>query len=384
MTAAKQVTLCFSAGRTGVAMSDNRRIYSTIRNAVRQLYPSEPKGNLARHLNTMAGLVAGIVQAKSCQLPAIARHTPDLSKPESRIKRYSRWVQNERVYFEAYYLPFVRQILAHLASIRPLVFVVDGSEMGHDCITLMISLIYQKRALPVVWRVVKGRKGHLPEEVHMALLAQLQEIVPQNCPVIFLGDGEFDGIELQSAIQALGWLYTCRTAKNTQLYEEDLPFSFADLCLQPGDCIGLSNIQFTRQAYGPVTVIGWWKKGFQEPIFLVTNFELTSEACYWYEKRFQIETFFSDEKSRGFYIHKSHLSNPDRLAKLLLAACLAYVWIVFLGILAHRQNWVKIIHRTERCDWSLFRLGLCLLEYLLNEDKPIPVAFNPLAVNYVR
>ena len=64
--------------------------------------------------------------------------------------------------------------------------------------------------------------------------------------------------------------------------------------------------------------------------------------------------------------------------------CLAYVWIVFLGILAHRQNWAKIIHRTERCDWSLFRLGLCLLDYLLNEDKPIPVTFNPLAVNYVR
>jgi hypothetical protein len=365
-------------------MSDNRRVYSTIRNALRQLYPTEPKGNLARHLNTMAGLVAGIVQAKSCQLPAIARHTPDLAKPESRIKRYSRWVQNERVDFEFYYLPFVRQILAHVASLRPLAFIVDGSEMGQGCITLMISLIYQKRALPVVWLVVKGCKGHLPGDVHMELLARLQKIIPQNSSVIFLGDGEFDGIELQSAVQTLGWLYACRTAKNAQLYEEDLPFSFADLCLQPGDCIGISNVQFTRQAYGPVTVIGWWKKGFREPIFLVTNFELVPEACYWYEKRFQIETFFSDEKSRGFYIHKSHLSKPARLAKLLLAACLAYIWIVFLGILAHRQNWTKIIHRTDRCDWSLFRLGLCSLEYLLNEDKPIPVAFNLLDTNYVR
>lgn len=88
-------------------MSDDRRIYNTIRNAVRQLCPSEPKGNLARRLNTMAGLAAGIAQAQSCQLPAIARHTPDLSKPESCIKRYSRWVQNGRFDFEAYYLLFV-------------------------------------------------------------------------------------------------------------------------------------------------------------------------------------------------------------------------------------------------------------------------------------
>jgi len=44
----------------------------------------------------------------------------------------------------------------------------------------------------------------------MALLAQLQEIFLQNCPVIFPGDGEFDGIELQSAIQTLGRLYACQ------------------------------------------------------------------------------------------------------------------------------------------------------------------------------
>ena len=374
----------FSQERTGVAMSDNRRVYRTIRTSLRQLCPTEPKGNFARHLNTLAALVAGIVQAKNCQLPAIAQHAPEAAKAESRIKRYSRWIQNVRIEFEAYYLPFVEQVLASLASLRPLVFVVDGSEVGHDCIALMVNLIYQKRALPVTWLVVKGCKGHLPEDTHLALLEQLQALIPPGSQVIFLGDGEFDGIELQSTVEVLGWQYVCRTAKNMQLYEDGIPFSFSDLCLRPGSYVSLSNVQFTRQAYGPVTVIAWWQKEYAAPVFLVTNFELAAEACYWYKKRFQIETFFSDEKSRGFYLHKSHLANPDRLAKLVLAACLAYLWIVFLGVVAHRENLVKIIHRTERCDWSLFRLGLCLLEYLLNEEKPIPVAFNPLATNYVR
>jgi hypothetical protein len=374
----------FGQERTGVAMSDNRRVYRTIRTGLRQLCRTEPKGNFARHLNTLAALVTGIVQAKNCQLPAIARHAPEAAKAESRIKRYSRWIQNERIEFEAYYLPFVEQVLVSLADLRPLAFVVDGSEVGHNCIALMVNLIYQKRALPVTWLVVKGCKGHLPEDLHIALIEQLRAVVPPESQVIFLGDGEFDGVELQSAAEILGWSYVCRTAKNIQLYEAGIPFSFSDLCLQPGAFVSLENIQFTRQAYGSVTVIAWWQKEYAEPIFLVTNFELAAEACYWYKKRFQIETFFSDEKSRGFYLHKSHLANPARLAKLLLAACLAYLWIVFLGVLAHRENMVKIIHRTERCDWSLFRLGLCFLEYLLNEEKPIPVAFNPLAANYVR
>ncbi len=54
-------------------MSDNHRVYRTIKQAIMQLYPGEPKGNTARMLTTLAALVSGIVLGKSCQLPTIAR-----------------------------------------------------------------------------------------------------------------------------------------------------------------------------------------------------------------------------------------------------------------------------------------------------------------------
>jgi hypothetical protein len=365
-------------------MSDNRRVHRTIRKALKQLFPGEPRGNFARHLNTLAALVTGIVQGKSSQLPTIARHAPEKAKAESRVKKYSRLLKNERVGYEAYYLPFAQEILAKLASIRPLVFTIDGSDVGHHCITLMISLVYRKRALPIVWLVVAGTKGHFPETLHLELLERLQQVLPQAYQAIFLGDGEFDGVELQAALQSLNWAYVCRTAKNVLLHEDGLTFSFCDLPLHPGDCFGIPNISFTAQAYGPVTAIYWWKRGHKEPIYLLTNLDLVDEACYWYSKRFQIETFFSDEKSRGFNLHKSHLSDPERLGKLMLAACLAYLWIIYLGVTAHRDHWVAIIHRPDRCDWSLFRLGLALLDHFLNEDLPIPVSFNLFDAKSVR
>jgi len=364
-------------------MSDNRRVYRTIRTTMRQLFPSEPKGNQARMLTTLAAMVSGIVLGKSCQLPTIARKSPDHAKADSRIKRYSRWIQNERIDGERYYLPFVRELLVRLADIRELVFIIDGSEVGHNCIVLMVSLLYGQRALPITWLVVKGCKGHLPQRLHLDLLSQLQAILPENCQAIFLGDGEFDGIELQAALQSLGLRYVCRTAKNTTLYEDGLPFSFNDLLVGPGEQISIPNVWFTQAGYGPVTVIAWWKQGYRHPIFLVTNFELAGEASHWYKKRFQIETFFSDEKSRGFYLHKSHLSDPRRLSTLMIAACLAYIWVVHLGLVALRKEWVKIIHRTDRCDWSVFRLGLALLDHFLNESLPIPVSFS-LVSNCVR
>ncbi len=79
--------------------------------------------------------------------------------------------------------------------------------------------------------------------------------------------------------------------------------------------------------------------------------------------------------SRAFHLHKSHLRDPARLARLLIAACLAYLWVVYLGVCALRDAWLKRLHRQDRCDLSLFRLGLRLLARCLKDDLPIPDGF---------
>ena len=54
--------------------------------------------------------------------------------------------------------------------------------------------------------------------------------------------------------------YVCRTAKNTLLYEAGDEFHFADLPLCPGERLGIPEVQFTQDRYGPVLAIGWWAK----------------------------------------------------------------------------------------------------------------------------
>jgi hypothetical protein len=356
-----------------------------IRDAMKKLYPDEPKGNLARHLNTLAGMVSGIVGSKSTSMPAMAKKAPDKTKRVSRAKRFSRWVNNELIAFELYFLPYAEVLLESLAH-QTLLLAIDGSDVGRGCITLMVGVIYKKRALPIAWIVVEGRRGHFPEETHIELVERVHAMVPPGCDVIFLGDGEFDGTALQATMKGNDWQYVCRTAKNAQLCEDDEWFTFSELAVRPGDDpIGVPEVAFTLQAYGPVLAIAWWGAGHKEPIYLVTNMELVDEACYWYAKRFRIETLFSDAKSRGFNLHKSHISAPERLARLMMAACLAYIWIIYLGVVAQRDDWVKIIHRTDRCDLSLFQLGLDLLDHFLDEGLPIPVAFQmPILEESVR
>jgi hypothetical protein len=257
-------------------------------------------------------------------------------------------------------------------SVLTLVVSLDGSEVGRGCLTLMVSLIYQRRAIPLVWLVVARPKGHLSAQAHISLLVRLQALLPAEADVIVLGDGEFDSIELQRYLHQQGWHYVCRTAKDTWVSCESEWLQLDDWAL-PDLCLGLEQVAFTEQAYGPVTVVVWWDQAYQAPIFLVSNLTLTDEICYWYRKRMRIETFFSDQKSRGFQLHKSHVADPARLARILIAACLAYLWIIYLGAFALQHGYVALIHRSDRCDLSLFQLGLAFLDHCLNERWPIPL-----------
>jgi hypothetical protein len=358
-------------------MSDSRRVYTAIREAVKQLYPHEPQGNLARHLNTLAALTAGILLGKTTHLPKIAGKVPGGSKPESRVKQFSRWMQNDAISSQVYFLPFVEDLLTGLARLRPLVLVMDGSEVGRGCLALLVSVLYQGRALPLAWVVVKGSKGHFPAQTHVTLLQQVAALSPAEAEVVFLGDGEFDSITLQAAMEAAGYVYVCRTASNILVYHEDVWRPLRAIGVEKGTCVMWSGVGFTQANYGPVQVIAWWEAGYTEPLYLVTNLASQEEACGWYRQRAHIETFFSDQKSRGFQLHKSHLADPARLARLMIATCLAYLWLIYLGALALRTDWRKVIHRTDRCDLSLFQLGLRLLDHFLKEALPLLVAFQP-------
>jgi hypothetical protein len=367
-------------------MSDNLRRYCAIQSGLKQLLPTEPTGNQARHLNTLAALVSGIIGSRKVQSPAIASKVPDGQKRESRSKRFARFLQNKHVTPDAFFLPYAQALLESLPA-GPLVLIMDGSQVGRGCMVLMLSVLFQQqgqqRALPLCWLVLKAKKGHFAQARHRELVTQAQKFIAPGREVIFLGDGEFDGPELLAALTEAGWQYVCRTAKNALLCEADWPaetFSLSELCLQPGDSVELGDVLFTAQGVGPVLIGAVWEPGQKEPLLLVSNLDFLHEARFWYRKRFGIETFFCDQKSRGFYLCHSHLSDPQRLSRLLIATCLAYYWMVCLGTEVIRCEWQGVIHRRKRCDLSLFQLGMVWLEHCLNEGWHVPVRLQLRAI----
>ena len=203
----------------------------------------------------------------------------------------------------------------------------------------------------------------------------LQPLIPPDAEVIVLGDGEFDGCDLQALMRQFGWQYVVRTASNVQMHVYGCDYRIGSMAPECGELLGVRPAWMTAAQFGPVSILALWESGNDGPLYLVTNMVDLDAAFAAYRKRAHIETFFSDVKSRAFGIDKSHVSDPNRLTRLLIATCLAYMWVVYLGVCALQDGWLKCLHRVDRCDLSLFQLGMRLLTRCLKESLPIPDGF---------
>lgn len=93
----------------------------------------------------------------------------------------------------------------------------------------------------------------------------------------------------------------------------------------------------------------------------------------WYKRRFKIETLFADSKSRGFGLDKSGIRHAQRMERFVMAAFLAYIWLIYLGVLVIQAGQLDLIARADRFIHNLFQLGRLYLDHILKEAWPIPV-----------
>jgi hypothetical protein len=352
-------------------MSNEQKVWSKVTRVLKK----RMKGLHERYIVVWAMMVAGIVLSRKARLSRIAEELPTKALDTSTMRRLQRFVSNPRVDVQTHYMPFAAQILEAL-SVNRLVLAIDGSQVGKNCMIMMVGVVYQNRLLPLTWQVYTGKKGHATTERHIAVLQQLLPMIPEGSDVVLLGDGEFDKIPLLEWLEEEPrWGFVVRTAKSRVYWSEGREDRLKYMA-EKGYVVWDEEVLFTGQKFGPVMAIAWWDENHPEPIYLLSSLSDVDEVCALYRKRALIETLFSDQKSRGFGIDKSHLEDPEKLNRLMMGACLAYLWMIWLGVEAIRKEQTHRIGPKSRCDKSLFRLGIDWLKHLLKKGWKIDVSFD--------
>ena len=337
------------------------------------------KANQNRVL-TLTKLLYAIIKSGHCSLSQIGQELPSSTDVESRVKQAKRWLDSKYSDYESFFAPHVVPLLQGLANHGPLLIAIDGSEVGKNCIALMISVIWRKRSLPVCWLVRKGKKGHMRVELHLEVLEQLAPILPEGSEVVLLGDGEFDGYQVQAFCEKQHWGYALRTAKsNTVTTQSGETFAIGQLypMLEHNHWL-IKGVRFTKEGYGPINCLVWHSSKHDEPIYLVSNLDWAKDIMDYYARRFGIETLFGDinrvaGRSRGFNIHKVKISDPERLNALLMVVCIAFLLVLALATFQDKlQKYLPKFLRKDRIDaYSFFQIGLRAFRFFIHQHLKI-------------
>ena len=172
-------------------MSDAARLQQAIQRTLLNLLPDMQEDNRL----TLGSLIVGLILGRNVQLAKIAEQVNYPHKESSLEDRFRRFVNNNNIEATIIFFPFVERVLAALSQAR-LVFSMDTTKNGGNCVTLLLSVRYKSRALPICWLSCKGKKGHSSQVIQLELIKMIDEYLAPGRQAIFLGDGEFDGSEV--------------------------------------------------------------------------------------------------------------------------------------------------------------------------------------------
>lgn len=298
-------------------------------------------------------LVGTLQLLRQVKLELLAEALPLPIQFESRRKKLRRFLRLEIITIEKIWVPCLKELLKkeEKFSINGLVYVaIDRTSWGVINI-LMVSLIYQNRAIPVYWTCL-NKKGSSNLEEQQQVLGQVFQLL-SNYKLVVLGDREFCSVSLGKYLREQDVYFCLRQKQSTNVSGESLiEKEMRQLGLSRGNKLFLNEVNVTKQkGFGTFNLACKWKRtyrGFKpkEAWYILTNFDNLETAISAYQRRFDIEEMFRDFKSGGYSLEGSGLSEKY-LSKLLIIVSIAYTSAIFQGQVIKKMGIQKYVARPE-------------------------------------
>ena len=205
------------------------------------------------HLKTLAWMMVGVMQASMISLTAWAPyvHSRAVYAP-SLVRRFDRWLQNQRIEVHQVYDPLIQNALAEWGT-NALYLALDTSTLWERYCLVRIALIYRRRAMPIVWKVLQHPSSSVAYAVYADLLDTAASLLPHQCRVIFLADRGFADTPLMGHLRRLDWHWRIRLKSSFWIYRGGhRPCKANRLALALGEARFWHHVYLTKVHYGPV------------------------------------------------------------------------------------------------------------------------------------
>jgi IS4 transposase len=94
-------------------------------------------------------------------------------------------------------------------------------------------------------------------------------------------------------------------------------------------------------------------------MIVVSNFKF-EDPLGMYRRRWEIETMFGCLKTRGFRMEDTHITDPDKIEKVVFVLAIAFCWAYRIGDIQDQVQAIEVKTHGRKAR-SLFREGLNLI-----------------------
>jgi hypothetical protein len=312
-------------------------------------------------------LLALITEHRQVRLEVLADIFPLSIKFESRRRKLQRFLVLPQFTFGNIWFPIVAYWLETYCPIGTVLYVaIDRTQWG--CINLlMISLIWDKRAIPVYWGILPKLGSSNLQEQQVVLLPVFRLL--KGYKIVTLGDREFCSVDLANWLREQKVYFCLRLRRDEYIQVEgELWLQLQNLGLAPGVSIFFQGVKVRKtKGFAGFNLVCKWKRKYRgaapkEGWFILTNLQDLPIAIAAYKKRFCIEEMFRDYKSGGYNLEATKVSE-QRLNTLIFLIAIAYTSAIIQGGKIKRIGVQKYVCRVKgvKCSQrhhSTFYVGL--------------------------
>jgi hypothetical protein len=226
---------------------------------------------------------------------------------------------------------------------------------------LALSIAYRGIGIPLFWVVLNLEGNSCPED-RIDLLKRVVERLGINRIEALLADREFVGTQ---------WFRF--------LIEQKIPFIIRikqNSMVEIGDngklAIGRLRKWLLKKnvANYPINLWGFSlyvsiekRRDAKEQMIVVSNCKF-EDPLGMYRKRWEIETMFGCLKTRGFRLEDTHITDPDKIEKVMFVLAIAFCWAYRIGDIRDRVQAIETKTHGRRAR-SIFREGLDQIRRLI-------------------
>jgi transposase len=321
--------------------------------------------NKAR-IKFITSFVISMIKVRTVRLNDISLSLNHCAKHISNYRRIQRFFSNCEINYDQL-SNFVKALLPEIKFILTL----DRTNWKFgktDINILMLAIVYKDTSIPLCWELL-NKRGNSSFEERKKLVKKAIQILGKDRINSIVADREFGSEKFFNYLTQEEIVFHIRIRKTSAISKYGTTIKHVRDFFKYFKSFRYYTVPQKQLIYNQFLYIGGHKT--RNDYFILASNDKPMNALKDYKQRWTIEKLFGYLKTRGFDFEQTHITDPQKIKKLIFLLTIAFTWSYMTGVWLDESIKIKI-KSNGRKEISVFRKGLDHLRFvILNIDEKL-------------